>query len=423
LILIALTANPGLLGETFNTTALTVGLLVLYPLGAGGIKSIVNVFGAKQYHPLLQSAQVEVYYVRFYAAINVGALIGGLVIPSLCSTVDPFIAYLVPVCALSFGLLVFMAFTKRYVRSPASGKAMTNTVKVIGAATTKCSLNKVKESRGGKYDDNLVDGVRQLGSVLAVSALVIPFNVVYSQMGTTYNTQGMAMQPIGFIDASYMQNADAISVLLFGFFVSTFFYPALAKRDMRIPTVYKFALGSVFGLLSCMCAIIVDNQITSQYQASKTQVNILWQIPQFVLIGAGEIFAVSAAYEAAFNIAPKEQKAFASAINLFCIGGIPNFISSALYNACADWFQTSTGNTKINQTSDYVDTQINKFFWLLFGISAFGVVLNCLPPLMRWVARVEDHARFLADVSAHESGADSDAEMGSRASVKRVAAV
>merc|ERR1711916_76995 len=165
-----------------------------------------------------------------------------------------------------------------------------------------------------------------------------------------------------------MQNADAISVLFFGFVVSTYLYPSLARRDIRIPTTYKFAIGTGCAVLSLACAMIVDNQIHSQLANSNEQVNILWQIPQFMLIGAGEIFAVSASYEAAFIIAPKEQKAFASAINLFFVGGVPNFISTALYNACEAWF-----------ADDYSQTQMDKFFAVLLGIAAFGVLLNILP--------------------------------------------
>jgi len=48
LLLIALTTIPHLLGETFNVTASSVGLAVLWPLGTGAIKTTVNVFGAKQ---------------------------------------------------------------------------------------------------------------------------------------------------------------------------------------------------------------------------------------------------------------------------------------------------------------------------------------------------------------------------------------
>jgi POT family proton-dependent oligopeptide transporter len=80
LLLVSLTTFPNLLGPTFNTKVLSAGLLGLMPIGTGFIKSIVNVFGAKQFHPL-QSRQVESYYVNFYVAINIGALIGGILVP------------------------------------------------------------------------------------------------------------------------------------------------------------------------------------------------------------------------------------------------------------------------------------------------------------------------------------------------------
>jgi proton-dependent oligopeptide transporter, POT family len=77
LFLIASTTIPGFLGRVFNKTALSFGLLFLWPIGTGIVKSIVNVFGAKQFHPLLQSSQIEAYYVDFYMCINIGALVGG----------------------------------------------------------------------------------------------------------------------------------------------------------------------------------------------------------------------------------------------------------------------------------------------------------------------------------------------------------
>ena len=83
LLLIAFTTIPGLLGEEFNRKALSFGLLFLWPMGTGIVKSIVNVFGAKQHHPLLQSSLIESYYVKFYMCINIGALIGGFAVPIL----------------------------------------------------------------------------------------------------------------------------------------------------------------------------------------------------------------------------------------------------------------------------------------------------------------------------------------------------
>ena len=48
LLLITLSTVPGLLGEEFPKKLLSFGLLFLWPMGTGIVKSIVNVFGAKQ---------------------------------------------------------------------------------------------------------------------------------------------------------------------------------------------------------------------------------------------------------------------------------------------------------------------------------------------------------------------------------------
>lgn len=62
LLLLALTTVPYLLGQEFNHALLSLALLLLWPLGTGIVKSTVNVFGAKNFHPLLQSALIERYY-------------------------------------------------------------------------------------------------------------------------------------------------------------------------------------------------------------------------------------------------------------------------------------------------------------------------------------------------------------------------
>jgi proton-dependent oligopeptide transporter, POT family len=54
LALMALTSVPHLLGSSsFNRTALGLALFVLWPAGAGSIKSCVNIFGARRTFPLL----------------------------------------------------------------------------------------------------------------------------------------------------------------------------------------------------------------------------------------------------------------------------------------------------------------------------------------------------------------------------------
>ena len=83
----------------------------------------------------------------------------------------------------------------------------------------------------------------------------------------------------GFIDAASMNNADAISVLFFGYVVGTFLYPTLAKREIRIPTTYKFALGSGLGAIAIGWALFMEYKIRATFEATGEKVNIYYGSP------------------------------------------------------------------------------------------------------------------------------------------------
>lgn len=382
LALIALTTIPGCIGTTFNKNALRLGLLVLWPVGTGIVKSIVNVFGAKQFHPLLQSSLIERYYVHFYMCINVGALAGGIIVPIVAQS-SVTVAYWIPVCMLCLGVLLFVAGTPRYVRSRPKNI-------FVGQKQKKQSPLLLASRSSASPSSSSSFG---LDTIFRIGFLIIPFSIAYSQMATTFIVQGTVMKKaFGFIDAASMNNADAISVLVSGYVIGGKLYPALARRNIKIPTTYKFAIGSALGACAIGCALVTEYKIHSQYEATGQKVSILWQTPAYTLIGVGEIFAVSSAYEVAFTAAPPEKKGLASATNLFCIGGIPNFLCIGLYHIGARWFQNSKGNTNISELEDYVTAKVSIYFWVLFGISLMGVGINLLPSVKEWVASIEDDA-------------------------------
>jgi proton-dependent oligopeptide transporter, POT family len=367
IFLIALTTVPYLLGPTFNHQALSVGLLFLWPIGTGIVKAVVNVFGAKQFHPFLQSSLIESYYVSFYMCINIGALAGGIIVPILAQR-NITLAYMIPVGMLISGVSCFLLGTPRYVVAKPRGDLLSTTA----------------EERASGLS---------LWSVVKMVMLIVPFCIAYSQMATTFIVQGTVMQKaFGFIDAASMNNADAVSVLFFGYWIGGFLYPALANHNIKIPTTHKFALGSAMGSLAILWALFVEYKIHTTYKATGEKISVLWQFVAFALIGIGEIFVVSSAYEAAFKAAPPRKKALASAINLFAVGGLPNMLCIFLYNVCSKWFQNSEGTTNIRTIKNYTEAQVGKYFWVLFGISLLGVVVNLMPSVRDWVDKLEEAA-------------------------------
>jgi proton-dependent oligopeptide transporter, POT family len=370
LFLIACTTVPRLLGAEFNKPAVTFGLLLLWPFGTGIVKSVVNVFGAKQFHPLLQSSLIEAYYVNFYMCINIGALIGGILVPVLAQH-NVTIAYFLPVTTLSVGMVIFLLGSSRYVRSKPNGRLFQKKVSSVGSSNNTISVT----------------------AIAKVSLLTVPFSIVYNQMSTTFIIQGNVMKKsLGWIDAATMNNADAIAVLLFGYIIGSGLYPWLASKGIKVPTTYKFAIGSGFGALSLIWALMVDGMIHRQYAENRQKISVMWQAMAYVLIGIGEIFAVSAAYEVAFTASPPEKKVLFSAVNLFCIGGLPSVFCILLYQLCRPWFTNSNGTTQMSYLSEYATAHVDKYFWLLFSISLFGVLVNLLPSVRRFVESIEERA-------------------------------
>ena len=325
--------------------------------------------------------------------INIGALIGGVLVP-LMAQHNVTLAYFLPVAMLALGVALFSFGTSRYARTGPKG-----------------DLFSAKGADSGSTID--------LGAILRISTLIIPFCIAYSQMATTFIVQGTVMEKaFGFIDAACMNNADAVScfcsaqllcvvrrarpfsrfpgfqvaVLFFGYWIGSVFYPWLNGIGIKIPTTYKFAIGSALGALAIGWALLVELWIHEAYEKTGEKISILWQSMSYILIGAGEIFAVSAAYEAAFTASPPEKKVLASAINLFCIGGLPNVICIGLYNVCEGWFRNSNGTTKITHLADYASANVDKYFLLLFGIAFFGVFLNILPGVRAFVEDIEEKA-------------------------------
>jgi POT family proton-dependent oligopeptide transporter len=286
-------------------------VLFLWPMGTGIVKSIVNVFGAKQFHPLLQSSLIESYYVNFYMAINIGALAGIAIVPIVAQQ-NLTVAYFWPLMLLVIGVIIFVAGTPRYVCSPPRGELF------------------AKKKRVNR------DETISLVTIFRVCILIVPFCVGYNQMPTTFIVQGTVMtKAFGFVDVASMNSLDATSVLFFGYLTASHIYPALAKRDIKIPTTYKFAMGSFLGALAILWAIFVEHKIHAAYQTNKSQICVLWQAPSYILIGWGEIFAVSAAYEVAFTASSPDKKVLASATNIFCVGGLPNLLCIMLYHGCS----------------------------------------------------------------------------------------
>lgn len=346
-----------------------VSLMVFIAIGAGGIKSCVNVMGASQYHPTEHQAEITRFFTFFYASINIGALVGGFAVPiTQTATNSFFIGYLIPLVSFAIATTVFVTGSPRYVKVEPQGSQVLEIMKVWGHSLRNLkSINNCKQSHGGPFKDQFIEDTRSLGHLLPLFALTVPFNICYNQMSTAFLSQGKKMKSSFFglnMPPALMQNIDPLGVIL-GSFAVEYFYSFLRQRNTMPSILTRFFIGCLMGTASLLCAVGVEREIMAS--PDPWSISIWWQTPQFILIALGEIFLISTSYEVAFTYAPDALKAVGSAINLLFLA-IASFLSALLFNMFASWMPDYNSSVP----SSWQNSHFDYFFAILAAFCLFS---------------------------------------------------
>ena len=320
----------------------------------------------------------------FEVTKNVGVLFGMIIIPILAQ-MEVNIAFLVPLCAITIGLFIFLLGSKRYVCKPKVSHAGTFCTSTFLLCNNKSSP-KSNEQSSGK-----VQGFKGLLNIVWISLLLIPFMTAYFQMYTVMVIQGYSMKSVWLIDEALIQFLDPVSAILVGCFVTSFLYPFLSKRGIKIPTTYKFAIATSLGLLSIGYTSVVDYLIRRSWtENGKDQVSIIYQAPVYAFASSGAVFAFSALYEIVFLITPNNQKNMAAGIATLLTLALGSYICSGMDMICQDWFPMAGDD--IDPTEAYVNSHLNYYNWIKFGIQVFGIIINVLPFVKNTVERLSQEA-------------------------------
>lgn len=346
-----------------------LGLMVLVCFGAGGIKSCVNVFGAQQFHPVIQKEKITSFFTFFYASINIGSLVGGIACPQLADSVSYFSAYLIPLSSFTVATTVFVAGRSRYIQMLPRGSPVVGFARLLFSALRRRGFQNCKRSHGGDFEDSFVDACLALIRLLPLCSLEVPMLVAYNQMTTAFLTQGEKMRSVIFgasMAPAMMQNVDPVAVIVSSLLIEQKLYPLLRRRGSMPTVLTRFLIGNLFGALSLGCAFVVERVVMSEPIYT---ISIWWQVPQFVFIAVGEVFLISTGYEMAFTYAPDELKTMSSACNLifFALAG---YISGGLFLACASWMP----DFDATKPETYQDAHYDYYFIVLAVTCVVGAI-------------------------------------------------
>ena len=195
-------------------------------------------------------------------------------------------------------------------------------------------LDVAKSQHNGPYNDDLVEEVKTVYSVLVFLPFMTMYWLVYTARYSLFYSQGCQMDYyIGSFEMpiAMLQDANCISVFILIPLFDRLVYPWLKESaHCNFGMLRKIGAGYFVLALAMITAGLVEIRrkesktlsITSTCDSSVyiSELSVLWQIPQYLLVGVSEVFAGIVSFEFFSGQAPESMKAIVYSLNLVVIG-------------------------------------------------------------------------------------------------------
>ena len=314
----------------------------ILPCDPGGIKPCVSAFGGDQIELTLpptamRDEVLRLFFSAFYFAINLGSVFSTIFTPMVRSAFTYFWAFSLPAALMVVALGVFLLGTPKYVHHPPSGNLLTNVMRIIIHAIWPNSSSSSSVSEEGserplhkrrskrqilpagavaerhwldaaipRFGSEAVEEVKLLLRVLVVFLPIPIFWSLFDQQASRWTFQAQKMDGrVGpfIIQPDQMQSWNALLVLIFIPLFDRVVYPGLESAGVSILPIRRMVAGMVGAALSFVLSALVQMRIDS-CPTILPCVNILWQLPQYAVMTAGEILISITGLEFAYSHAP-----------------------------------------------------------------------------------------------------------------------
>lgn len=421
---------------TAGQTAAVFVSLYLIALGTGGIKPCVSSFGADQFDESDESEKKSKtsFFNWFYFSINIGALVASSVLVYVQTHVGWGWGFGIPAVAMSIAVVSFFIGTPLYRHQKPGGSPLTRISQVLVASIRKSRV-KVPADRSLLYEiadnESAIEGSRKLEHtellkffdkaavetqedkvknnvdpwrlstvtqveelksvvrLLPIWATGIIFSTVYSQMSTMFVLQGNTLDPhMGpnfSIPAASLSIFDTISVIAWVPIYDRMLVPVVRKitgNERGFTQLTRMGIGlviSIFAMLAAGLLEVVRLRIIAKHNLYDDKgfvpMSIFWQIPQYFIIGAAEVFTFIGQLEFFYDQAPDAMRSTCSALSL-TTNALGNYLSSLLVTIVTS---ISTKNGRLGWIPDNLNRgHLDYFYWLLAVLSFFNFMIYLL---------------------------------------------
>jgi POT family proton-dependent oligopeptide transporter len=291
-----------------NETGLLWGL-ALIALGSGGIKPCVSAFVGDQFTTSNKHLIDKVFSI-FYFSINFGAFFSSLLTPLLLTKYGPSVAFGIPGILMALATLIFWLGRKQYIDVPPTGaNAKGGFVQVAMAALRNWGTKKGEswlDNARGKFTAEEVEGAKAAWNIFKVFLTVTVFWALFDQQGSSWTLQAKQMDRL-FLgvewEASQIQAANPIMVMVLIPLFSWVIYPGVARLGIQVTPLRKMGVGMILAGLSFAIVGFAQTLIDAGHTVS-----IAWQMVAYLVITASEVMVSITGLEFAYTQAPKSMK-------------------------------------------------------------------------------------------------------------------
>ncbi|GLJ22205.1 hypothetical protein SUGI_0417310 [Cryptomeria japonica] len=400
--------------------------IYLVALGNGGYQPSIATFGADQFdeEDPIEGASKVAFFSWFYLALNLGSLFSNTILGYFEDIGNWPFGFWMSAGSAALALIIFLAGTPSYRHFRAGGNPIPRVAQVFVAASRKWNVRapsegdklfemgkegsamtgrKILHSQEFRFLDKAatetesditsaqphnpwrlcpvtqVEEVKCVLRMLPIWLCTIIYSVVFTQMASLFVEQGAAMNTDagGFhIPPAGMSMFDILSVAAWIFIYRRLLVPLAYKitgNPKGLTELQRMGVGLIIGMLAMLAAGVVEIYRLKyvSHPNGPSSLSIFWQIPQYGLIGASEVFMYVGQLEFFNGQAPDRLRSFGSALCMSSIS-LGNYVSSILVTIVMDITkkQNKPGWIPGNLNTGHMD----RFYFLLAVLTAVDFV-------------------------------------------------
>ncbi|XP_037474531.1 protein NRT1/ PTR FAMILY 8.2-like [Triticum dicoccoides] len=434
-------AAKGVCDPTAGQTAAVFVGLYLVALGTGGIKPCVSSFGADQFdeHDESERRSKSSFFNWFYLSINIGALVASSVLVNVQVRYGWGWGFGIPAVVMAIAVGSFFVGTPLYRHQRPGGSPLTRIAQVLVAATRKLSVpvdgsalhettdrgsgiegsRKLEHTEQFRFLDKAavetaadrtatapsawrlctVTQVEELKSVvrlLPIWASGIVFAAVYGQMNTVFvfqgNTLDKRMGAHFSIPSASLSTFDTLSVIFWVPVYDRLLVPAVRSvtgHPRGFTQLQRMGVGLVVSIFSMVAAGVLEvfrlravARLGLYGEDDIVPISIFWQVPQYFIVGAAEVFVFVGQLDFFYDQAPDAMRSMCMALSLTAVA-LGSYVSTLLVTVVKKVTTRGGGQGWIPDKNLNVG-HLDYFFWLMTVLSVVNFVVYL--PIANWYA-------------------------------------